>query len=202
MHFKQSETTAARRWTLFQCFDDDSVDNYVPKTGLTFSSGELKVAKAGVAYANAANFATVVEAGNGYYWYQYSETELNTLGPVALIVEKSDVTADASLGVVVAYDPYSSSTLGLTNLDAAISSRLASSNYQDIDDLLDFTDSVETGLTLRGLFRLLAAALAGKISGGGTTTITIRNAVADTKPRITATVDSSGNRTAITYDVT
>jgi hypothetical protein len=66
--------------------------------------------------------------------------------------------------------------------------------------LLDEED-IETGLTLRQALRLVAAATAGKISGGGTATVTIRNAVADGVDRITAEVDSSGNRTAITYDL-
>lgn len=69
------------------------------------------------------------------------------------------------------------------------------SNY-----LLDEQD-IETGLTLRQALRLIAAATAGKVSGGGTSTITIRNAVADSDNRITATVDSNGNRSAITYDL-
>jgi len=69
------------------------------------------------------------------------------------------------------------------------------SNY-----LLDEQD-IETGLTMRQALRLIAAATAGKVSGGGTSTITIRNAVADSDNRITATVDSNGNRSAITYDL-
>lgn len=67
--------------------------------------------------------------------------------------------------------------------------------------LLDFANGVETGRTPREALRLMLAALAGKISGAGTSTITIRDA-ADTKDRITATVDSNGNRTALTYDDT
>lgn len=66
--------------------------------------------------------------------------------------------------------------------------------------LLD-TEIVETGLTLRQALRLVAAATAGKISGGGGATVTIRNAVADAVDRIVADVDSNGNRTAITYDL-
>jgi hypothetical protein len=66
--------------------------------------------------------------------------------------------------------------------------------------LLD-TEIVETGLTLRQALRLVTAATAGKISGGGTATITIRNAVADGANRIVASVDTDGNRTAITYDL-
>jgi hypothetical protein len=70
------------------------------------------------------------------------------------------------------------------------------------DALLDLSAGVETGLTLRQAIRLLVAANAGKLSGAATTTITIRNAVADDKNRITATVDEDGNRSAITYDLT
>lgn len=66
--------------------------------------------------------------------------------------------------------------------------------------LLDEED-VETGLTLRQALRLVTAATAGKISGGGSTTITIRNAVADGVDRIVATVTADGDRTAISYNL-
>lgn len=66
--------------------------------------------------------------------------------------------------------------------------------------LLDEED-IETGMTLRQAMRLIAAATAGKVSGGGTTTITFKSAVADADNRIVATVDNDGNRTAITYDL-
>lgn len=68
------------------------------------------------------------------------------------------------------------------------------------DMILDMADSVEPGLTVRGSLRLALAALAGKVSGAAGTEVTFRNALADTKPRITATVDEDGNRTAITLD--
>ena len=66
--------------------------------------------------------------------------------------------------------------------------------------LLDQED-VETGLTMRKALRLIAAATAGKVSGADGSTMTIKNAVADTKNRIVASVDANGNRTAITYDL-
>jgi hypothetical protein len=199
LQVKQSDATGANRWIPFRCFDDDSADNYAPKTGLTFSSGELKIAKAGVANANAANYATVVEAGLGWYWYQASATEVNTLGALMLVVNKTDVYADASIVQVVAVDPNNATTYGLTNLDAAITSRLASADYEDLDTMLDVASSIETGLSLRGALRLMAAALAGKSSGAGTSAEYYRAAVSDSKVRITATI-SENNRTAITYD--
>lgn len=67
--------------------------------------------------------------------------------------------------------------------------------------LMDQED-IETGLTFREALRLIAAATAGTLSGGGSSTVTIKSAVDDTKDRIVATVDSQGNRTAITYDLT
>jgi len=70
------------------------------------------------------------------------------------------------------------------------------------DALLDRSNAIEAGLTPRQALQLAVAALAAKLSGAATTTVTIRNAVADTKNRITATVDANGNRSAITYDLT
>jgi hypothetical protein len=67
------------------------------------------------------------------------------------------------------------------------------------DAVLD--DAVEGSETLRQAVRLIRAAAAGKLSGAATTEITIRDA-ADTKARITATVDSDGNRSAVTTDAT
>ena len=49
------------------------------------------------------------------------------------------------------------------------------------------------------VLRVVLAALVGKATGGGTGTITIRD-VGDTKDRIVLTVDSSGNRSAVTLD--
>lgn len=66
-------------------------------------------------------------------------------------------------------------------------------------ELLD-TQLVETGLTVRQTLRICLAALAGKASGANTSTVTFRNAGADTKDRIVATVDATG-RTSVTLDV-
>ena len=56
-------------------------------------------------------------------------------------------------------------------------------------------------LDLQEMLRIIVAATAGKSSGGGTTTLVFRDS-ADAKARITATVDSNGNRTAMTLDGT
>ena len=55
------------------------------------------------------------------------------------------------------------------------------------------------GYTLEEAMKICLAALAGKVSGAGTTSITIRSAD-DTADRIVATVDSNGNRSSVTLD--
>lgn len=60
-------------------------------------------------------------------------------------------------------------------------------------------EAVDGTNTARQYQRLAASALFGKLSGAATTTVTIRD-VADTKARITATVDGDGNRSAVTLD--
>jgi hypothetical protein len=69
------------------------------------------------------------------------------------------------------------------------------------DALLDRTDGVETSVTVRQSLRLANAANGGKTDGMATTTAHLRD-LADTKNRVTATVDANGNRTAVTRDLT
>lgn len=64
-----------------------------------------------------------------------------------------------------------------------------------------FDDEAVVGTyTMRQLLKVFAAALAGKATGGGTTTITFRG-VDDTSNVIVATVDANGNRSAVTLTV-
>lgn len=92
---------------------------------------------------------------------------------------------------------------GLGTLAASITVTGATLTTANVADaILDAAAGVEDDLTMRQALRLIAAATAGKISGAGTTTITIRNARTDDKNRIVATVDGDGNRSAITYDLT
>jgi len=95
----------------------------------------------------------------------------------------------------------------IANLDATISSRLAASGYTAPPSTADivtafFSNAIETSMTLLGYLRGTGAVLLGKISGGATNTNVIRNAVDDTKVRVTATVDADGNRSSITTDLT
>ncbi len=100
------------------------------------------------------------------------------------------------------------SVTGLTasNLDATVSSRLASGSYTtpptanaNADALLDRAAGVETGMTFRQAMRLISSVLLGKIANSATTTNTFRD-INDSKDRVVSTVDSDGNRSAVTLD--
>lgn len=59
--------------------------------------------------------------------------------------------------------------------------------------------AIEGGYTAEEVIRLISAALAGKVSGADTSTITFRD-LTDTKDRIVANLDGLGNRTALTIN--
>jgi hypothetical protein len=68
--------------------------------------------------------------------------------------------------------------------------------------LTDFAaTTLEGSLTRDQANRIILSALAGKVSGAGTGTEVFRN-TADSKDRITSTVDVNGNRTVVTLDGT
>jgi hypothetical protein len=80
-----------------------------------------------------------------------------------------------------------------SNLDAAITTRPTLAQILAGGDV--------DGYSLEETLKLCLAALAGKLSGAASTTITIRSAD-DTVDRIIATVDVDGNRSAVTLDAT
>lgn len=95
----------------------------------------------------------------------------------------------------------------LARIDAAISSRLASAGYtepptaaQNAAGLLDLSNAIETGWTVRMLLRILGAAAAGKLSGVSGNAPVFRD-LTDAKNRISATTTSDG-RTVVTLDGT
>lgn len=84
----------------------------------------------------------------------------------------------------------------------ALSSIATSSEVSALNDIsvADIISGIADGsYDLQEMIRIIFAFAAGKSNGGGTTTINFRDG-ADSKNRITATVDSNGNRTAVTVN--
>ena len=104
----------------------------------------------------------------------------------------------------------------INNLDAAISTRSShadptaaikgapgKTNQEVYDNEISasdiFTGVIEGTITFEQLQRILLSRAAGKADGGGTTSINFRDQ-ADTKDRITMTVDAVGDRTGVIVD--
>lgn len=78
---------------------------------------------------------------------------------------------------------------------------LATHSGVDITAATIWSHVIENSVTAEQLIRGFAAALLGKASGMSTATGIFRD-LADTKARITASVDEDGNRSAVTLDLT
>jgi hypothetical protein len=85
-----------------------------------------------------------------------------------------------------------------TNASHFAGTAYATALAAEVDAVWD--EQVDGTVTARQSVRLANATLAGKASGLGSTTAVYRD-LADTKDRISATVDADGNRTAVTRDV-
>ena len=143
--------------------------------------------------------------------YTYSGNDANTLfnrllsadgGTFAYSGNNADLTytpagSCPSVAQIWAYQLVPGVTAGQMLTDIWQASAPVSSIASEILD----ASNVESNLTVRQALKLIAAATAGKLSGAGTTTVTIRSAVADDADRIVATVDTNGNRLAVTTNV-
>lgn len=88
----------------------------VAETGKTLGQAALYISKNGGAFA-AVNGTTWTERGSGWYAFTLSTTDTNTTGE--LVMQCQSATGfnwTVSLGFVVSFDPYSATSLGLTNL--------------------------------------------------------------------------------------
>ena len=162
-------------------------------TGATHVTGDTKVMKDEGAEANTTN--GFVDEGQGYS-ITLTATEMQAARAVIYVVDQTNPAVWIDEVVVI-------ETYGHANAQHAFDLDDASPSYSlsagDIDDIHD--EVVEGALTFRQMVRVMFAALVGKASGGGTTSIAFRDQ-ADSKDRVSATVDASGNRTAVSVDGT
>jgi len=119
---------------------------------------------------------------------------LNDISPAEVNTEVDSALSDYGANTVVPDVAGTAATLhGTTN------GLINALNNITVADIL--AGVIEGTITLQQSLRGLMAAEFGKASGGDTTSIKFRN-LADTKNRITETVDANGNRTSVTLDLT
>lgn len=83
----------------------DDTDGKTPITNLTISSGDMKITKAGGSPANHLGTLTTIDATTGLYYYEAFDTEVDTLGPLGMIINKTGVRDIVWESNVVNFDP-------------------------------------------------------------------------------------------------
>ena len=128
---------------------------------------------------------------------------LQTAGDLATLITAVDDLVDTEVAAIF-------NRIGAP-VGASISADIASvlAAILVVDDYVDteiaampasvWSYTVEGSFTAVQLLRIALAAMAGKLSGAATTTVSIRD-LGDTKNRIVATVTADGDRTAVTLD--
>lgn len=148
----------------------------------TLAVGDVKVSIDEGAFANVTTLPVVTPAAGRNVKGTLTAAEMNGSRIVLQFVDAAGAEW-CDLVVILETSP---DTLTLTNIAAAV-----------------LAATVETGYSLLAVLRLILSSVAGKISGavpGIGSTVHVRD-VNDTKDRLVATCDASGNRTAVTKDV-
>lgn len=146
-----------------------------------------EVTVAGITYAR------VVEIINGYQ-VQFEDGAYS----VRLVGSNNNIW-DIQNGILVQNQVQVIPTNSAGLITVTSGSGLSSEQDTKLTRIHAMLDVIEGTLDHQEVMRLLLAAAANKLAGADTTSVTIRD-LADTKDRITATVDEFGNRTAVSVD--
>jgi hypothetical protein len=164
-------------------------DNQIQQT-VTLAAGDFQSSGDGGAFGNLATLPSESPAGSGQILVSLSAGEMNYDEVTVRAIDASGAEWHSAAFVI------HTAAQTFDTMDTNIDSVLADTGT---DGVVVAPRTVEGALDEIEALRLMLAALVGKASGGGTATITFRD-TGDSKDRIILTVDSSGNRSAVTLD--
>ena len=198
----------------------DSTDGITPETSLSIPQSSVLLSKSGASLAQKAETTAGAHDANGWYDILLSAADTDTLGELVIDIQVSGaipVWERFTVVPAVVYDALVAGTdrldvgecesnVDMRGTDSAITSLSGIALEASVQDVIvdiaaltDFdpeTDIVEGALSYGAVLRILLSALAGITTGGG---VNFRDN-ANSKNRIAATLDGSGNRTAMTLD--
>lgn len=166
-----------------------------------------------IAAANAAgtdrssNLSAVSHPATGRYTFTYGVA--STAAEESLRITCSGTVSSEGryvewVGSVVNYDTLTTLLAVKAKTDLIPASPAATGDIPSANSiataLLDLSNGVETGITVRQFCRAIGAVLAGTLTGAGTTTLVFKSLGGSTT-RITATVTTAGNRPVITLSL-
>ena len=149
-----------------------------PNGSVLTSIGDTRIANLDAAVSTRSTYAGADTAGTTTLLTRIPSTLTITAGAVTVGALETDSISAAAV-----------SAAAVTKIQAGLPAAI-----------LDLTDGVETGVTPRGALRALLATLAGRATGGDTTTVTFSNPSGGAS-RVVMTVDENGNRSSVTLSV-
>jgi len=146
------------------------------------------------------SFARIGAAGAGLTNIDLPNQTMDIVGNLTGNLSGSVGSVTGAVGSVTGAVGSVTGAVGSVTAGVTVTTNNDKSSYRlsatGVDDVLD--DTIGDGtITMRQALRVLIAGMAGKLSGAATTTVTIRN-LADSADVVVATVDASGNRSAVT----
>lgn len=172
---------------------------------LQSATGTGAVIRSAASFAdNLLNGATIILTG-GTGAGQARTITGNTQSSDAIVVDTWTTTPDNTSTYIIVGTPPGSTVSPLPVNVTAMASDVITSSVLDTTAVAEIVAAVFArafsaaygSLTFEQIMKIVIAALAAKISGAGTTTVTIRN-INDSADVIVATVDADGNRSAVT----
>jgi hypothetical protein len=180
-----------------------SSDGYSPSTALALTTGPaIKLSKNGAAYGNRGSTQAVASTVGGYYTIPLSSNDTDTLGRLRMSIYKNSTQLPAWEDfTVVESNVYDSLFGGSTYLKVDVQTiEGADATTQITQAVLNST--LEYSYTVKQGLRIMAAALSGRSTGAGSTTLKFQAMGSSDKNRIDAACGSSGNRHGMTLDPT
>jgi hypothetical protein len=170
-----------------------SSDGYSPSTGIAFTSKAIMISKAGGSFALRGS-TQVASATSCYYLVPLSSNDTNTLGHMRVKMYKSSshlpIWEDFT---VVAGNVYDSLFGGSTYLQTDVRTIEGGDATTQITQAV-LNTTLENAYTVKHGLRIMAAVLAGRSSGAGTTQLKFNSMGSSDVIRVTAQCGSSGNR--------
>jgi len=172
--------------TFPQSVDNDTKISLIPTTAMRGTDSANTVVPPSVAQFNA---RTILSA-------DYFDPSADTVANVTLVSTTTTNTDMVGTNNALLAASYTApDNAGITQIQSDISA------LNDISVAEIFAGGDIDGFTLEESLKLILSSGVGVLSGAATTTVTIQ-AADGSKARLTATVDSDGNRTAVIKDVT
>lgn len=181
-----------------------SSDGYSPSTALAFTTqaDAILFSKNGSTFANRNSTQVVTAVRGGYYTVNLNTVDVGIVGRLRIAFRESSTHIPFWEDFqVVPNNVYDSLYGGSTYLQVDVQTietadATTQITHAVLNSTLEYTYTVKQGL------RIMAAALAGRSTGAGSTTLKYQAMGSSDKNRINAACDSSGNRQGMTLDAT